>query len=213
MKKTNRVIGTPSGTGSFSASAARNSKTATTPESRPSVMRVLGWGSATPPPIGAKATPPGASTRWVNSWRSGGVTPGKEAIIFPKCSVTVAGSTSRHIPPLRSKASIRQFVVMCGASGARNPACAARPRPAAHVATWARSKSNRPRSGVWGRPSLRIQPSMTASETPKDSAIWVRLRYMEWKHCPEVSARQSRVLSVAVVSLASSQQGDDRKSG
>ena len=100
---------------------------------------------------------------------------------------TSAAGTSRQMPPTRSNGPSRKPAPSADVCGARKPACAASPRVAAHCATCARSNNSRPRSGVWGKPSSRIQPSTTFSETPNDSANWIRFKNMAcskvWRPC------------------------------
>jgi hypothetical protein len=185
MKKKRRVTGTASACGSVSSSASRRRMSATVPESRPRAMRALGCGSANPPPTGAMLTPPFAQSLWLRNRRSAGVTPGSEETIRAKTPVTSAAATSRQIPPERSSGSIAKPVAKAGVTG-REEASLRRPAPAppAQFATCARSNRSLPPSGVCGRPSRRIQSSTTFSDTPNDSAIWIRFKYIgEGRSC------------------------------
>ncbi len=137
---------------------------ATAPESRPSVMRAAGWGSAKPPPIGASDTP--CFDREPLPRASGGRAasrPGSALATRTKTPATSAAGTSRQMPPTRSRGPRRSVVARTDVSGARWPTCAASPRVAAHCTTWSRSNRSRPRSRVWGMPSSRTQPSTTFS--------------------------------------------------
>src|ERR1017187_6398732 len=114
----------------------------------------------------------------MRNWRIGGVAPGRVPTIRSNTSGTSAAATSRQMPPARKSTSSRHAIASAGVSSARNPALAASPRATAQFATCNLSNRSRPRSGGWGRPSLRIQSFTTVSETPNDSAIWIRFKYM-----------------------------------
>ena len=199
MKKNSRVTGTPSARGCRPAAARRAAaSSATVPESRPSAMRALGCGSAKPPPTGASVTPPLARSRWPSSLADGRRRAGQGG---HDALEDVRHFRRRHVAPDAAGAQQRPEP-QAGRRTRTSPARGSRPAPrarasAAHCATCARSNNSRPRSGVCGKPSSRIQPSTTFSETPNDSAIWMRFRYM--------------VIARFAYSLPASEQHHDRQ--
>ena len=158
-------------------SASRRSSSASVPESRPSVMRALGCGSAKPPPIGANVTPPLARRRWPSiDERAASRRAGR-----PRCARTRRSlprpATSRQMPPARSSGPSRKPVASADVSGARKPACAASPRVAAqlrHLGAIEQQPARDPACAA----DLRRGSSLPRlfSETPNDSAIWMRFK-------------------------------------
>ena len=92
---------------------------------------------------------------------------------------------ARPPPARRARCRRRAAAARAGAGGEGRRLRRQESRPATRARAWpptapparGRTAAARDRS-VCGRPSSRIQPSTTFSETPNDSAIWMRFRYM-----------------------------------